>query len=86
MGKFLYAPIKLNSIKVIDNFSISFKNKGNKGAISIRFTLYGSSVCVVNAHLAAHDHMLDQRCEDYDKIVEEHKFHVKGHKEIFKHE
>lgn len=31
---------------------------GNKGAVSIRLNLYGRSVCFVNAHLAAHDHML----------------------------
>lgn len=59
---------------------------GNKGAVSIRFSLYGCSVCVVNAHLAAHDHMLDERIKDYEKIVEEHKFHVKTTQEIFQHD
>lgn len=59
---------------------------GNKGAVSIRFALYGCSVCVVNSHLAAHDHMLDERIKDYEKIVDEHKFHVKATQEIFQHE
>lgn len=43
-------------------------------------------MCVVNAHLAAHDHMLDERIKDFEKIVDEHKFHVKGMQEIFQHE
>lgn len=60
--------------------------QGNKGAVSIRFALYGCSVCVVNSHLAAHDHMLEERIKDYEKIVEEHKFHVKPTVNIFGHE
>ena len=28
---------------------------GNKGTVSIRFNLYGVSICVLNCHLAAHD-------------------------------
>lgn len=60
--------------------------QGNKGAVSIRFNLYGVSMCVVNAHLAAHDHMLDERIKDFEKIVDEHKFHVKATPEIFQHE
>lgn len=61
-------------------------SQGNKGAVSIRLNLYGVSMCVVNAHLAAHDHMLDERIKDFEKIVDEHKFHVKGTQEIFQHE
>lgn len=59
---------------------------GNKGAVSIRFSLYGCSFCLVNAHLAAHDHMLEERIKDYERIVEEQKFHVKPTKDIFGHE
>lgn len=62
------------------------RTQGNKGAVSIRFSLYGCSVCVINAHLAAHDHMLDERIKDYEKIVDEHKFHVKNKVDIFSHE
>lgn len=43
-------------------------------------------MCLVNSHLAAHDHMLEERIKDYEKIVEEHKFHVKTTRDIFGHE
>lgn len=43
-------------------------------------------MCLVNSHLAAHDHMLEERLNDYDKILQEHKFHVKGTRTIFNHE
>lgn len=59
---------------------------GNKGAVSVRMNLYGSTLCFVNAHLAAHDHMFEERINDYDKIVQEHKFHVKDTEHIFHHE
>lgn len=36
--------------------------------------------------MAAHDHMLEERIKDYEKIVEEQKFHVKPTKDIFGHE
>jgi inositol-1,4,5-trisphosphate 5-phosphatase len=32
--------------------------QGLKGAVSIRMTLYGVSLCFVNSHLSAHDHLL----------------------------
>lgn len=41
---------------------------------------------MINSHLAAHDHMLEERIKDFEKIVDEHKFHVKGTKGIFQHE
>lgn len=41
---------------------------------------------MVNSHLAAHDHMLDERIKDFEKIVDEHKFHVKHTQDIFQHE
>ncbi|EAT48128.1 AAEL000840-PA [Aedes aegypti] len=59
---------------------------GNKGAVSIRLNVYGCSICLVNSHLAAHDHMLEERINDYDKIVQEHKFHVKTKETIFDHD
>ncbi|XP_058464325.1 phosphatidylinositol 4,5-bisphosphate 5-phosphatase A isoform X7 [Malaya genurostris] len=59
---------------------------GNKGAVSIRLNVYGCSICLVNAHLAAHDHMLEERINDYEKIVQEHKFHVKTKETIFDHD
>ncbi|XP_050080452.1 phosphatidylinositol 4,5-bisphosphate 5-phosphatase A-like isoform X4 [Anopheles maculipalpis] len=59
---------------------------GNKGAVSIRLNVYGSSICLVNAHLAAHDHMLEERINDYERIVQEQKFHVKAKETIFDHD
>ncbi|XP_052862131.1 phosphatidylinositol 4,5-bisphosphate 5-phosphatase A-like isoform X2 [Anopheles cruzii] len=59
---------------------------GNKGAVSIRMNVYGSSICLVNAHLAAHDHMLEERINDYERIVQEQKFHVKAKEAIFDHD
>ncbi|XP_061509815.1 phosphatidylinositol 4,5-bisphosphate 5-phosphatase A isoform X8 [Anopheles gambiae] len=59
---------------------------GNKGAVSIRMNVYGSSICLVNAHLAAHDHMLEERINDYERIVQEQKFHVKAKETIFDHD
>lgn len=76
----------IHFMKLFSFFFLSHTNQGNKGAVSIRFSLYGVSMCVVNAHLAAHDHMLDERVKDFEKIVDEHKFHVKGTQEIFQHE
>ncbi|XP_030382320.1 inositol polyphosphate 5-phosphatase K [Scaptodrosophila lebanonensis] len=59
---------------------------GNKGAVSIRFTLYGCGLAFVVAHLAAHDHQLDERIEDYKQILENHHYHVKRYREIFDHD
>ncbi|XP_059614755.1 inositol polyphosphate 5-phosphatase K isoform X1 [Phlebotomus argentipes] len=59
---------------------------GNKGAVSIRMNIYGCSTVFLNSHLAAHDHMLDERVEDYQKIVQEHKYHVKARESIFNHD
>ncbi|XP_063700047.1 phosphatidylinositol 4,5-bisphosphate 5-phosphatase A isoform X4 [Culicoides brevitarsis] len=59
---------------------------GNKGAVSIRFNAYGSTVCVVNAHLAAHDNKLDERIEDYNSIVKDMKFNVGISRDIFSHD
>ncbi|XP_054257760.1 inositol polyphosphate 5-phosphatase K-like isoform X2 [Macrosteles quadrilineatus] len=47
---------------------------GNKGAVTFRMDLYGASVCLVNAHLAAHDGHLSERIASYNTIVENQKF------------
>uniref|UniRef100_A0A336MAV0 CSON012893 protein n=1 Tax=Culicoides sonorensis TaxID=179676 RepID=A0A336MAV0_CULSO len=59
---------------------------GNKGAVSVRFNAYGSTVCVVNAHLAAHDNKLDERIEDFNSIIKDMKFNVHVSKDIFSHD
>lgn len=48
--------------------------------------LYGCSVCVVNSHLAAHDHMLEERISDYQRIKDATKFSVKVSKSIYEHD
>lgn len=59
---------------------------GNKGAVSVRFTLYGCGLAFVVAHLTAHDHMMDERIEDYKQILENHHYHVKRYREIYDHD
>lgn len=59
---------------------------GNKGAVSVRLSIYGISMCFVNAHLSAHDDHLKDRIEDYNTIVKDHEFHVPEHTEIFFHD
>ncbi|KAL3283968.1 hypothetical protein HHI36_018139 [Cryptolaemus montrouzieri] len=59
---------------------------GNKGAVSVRLSIYGCSLCFVNSHLSAHDNHLKDRVEDYNSIVKDHEFHVPEHTEIFYHE
>ncbi|XP_067637467.1 inositol polyphosphate 5-phosphatase K [Eurosta solidaginis] len=59
---------------------------GNKGAVSIRFSLYGCALTFVVAHLAAHDQHLDERIEDYEQIMENHHYHVPHYREIYDHD
>jgi len=47
---------------------------GNKGAVSIRFNLMGSSICLVNSHLTPHDHNLVKRITDYYMIITSQQF------------
>ncbi|CAG9834673.1 unnamed protein product [Diabrotica balteata] len=59
---------------------------GNKGAVSIRLSIYGCSLCFVNAHLSAHDNHLDDRVEDYNSIIHDQEFHVPETTKIFYHD
>lgn len=59
---------------------------GNKGGVSIRFDAYQTSICVVNAHLAAHDHKLEERIQDYHQIINDHKYHVENTPNILSHD
>uniref|UniRef100_A0A6G1SEP5 Phosphatidylinositol 4,5-bisphosphate 5-phosphatase A n=1 Tax=Aceria tosichella TaxID=561515 RepID=A0A6G1SEP5_9ACAR len=49
---------------------------GNKGGVSLRFTLNGNSFCATNSHLAAHQENLQQRIQDYQSILDGTKFTI----------
>ncbi|XP_050308563.1 phosphatidylinositol 4,5-bisphosphate 5-phosphatase A-like isoform X2 [Anthonomus grandis grandis] len=59
---------------------------GNKGAVSIRLSIYGCSLCFVNSHLSAHDNQLKDRIEDYNNIIKYQEFHVEETSKIFYHD
>ncbi|KAG6440647.1 phosphatidylinositol 4,5-bisphosphate 5-phosphatase A isoform X1 [Manduca sexta] len=59
---------------------------GNKGAVSIRFNIYGCSVCIVNCHLTAHEHLLADRVNDYNTIIKQHVYHVNETSNILYHD
>ncbi|XP_037949854.1 phosphatidylinositol 4,5-bisphosphate 5-phosphatase A-like isoform X1 [Teleopsis dalmanni] len=59
---------------------------GNKGAVSIRMSLYGTGVAFVGAHLAAHDKKLKERIEDYNQIINNHHYDTNKYKTIFDHD
>ncbi|UYV63499.1 INPP5J [Cordylochernes scorpioides] len=59
---------------------------GNKGGTSLRFSVYGCSVCVVNSHLASGDDFVKQRIEDYNSIMEKQKFIDPQTRSILSHE
>ncbi|XP_026327443.1 inositol polyphosphate 5-phosphatase K-like isoform X1 [Hyposmocoma kahamanoa] len=59
---------------------------GNKGAVSIRFNIYGCSVSLVNCHLTAHEHLLADRINDYNTILKQHVYHVTQTANILYHD
>ncbi|PNF32338.1 Inositol polyphosphate 5-phosphatase K [Cryptotermes secundus] len=59
---------------------------GNKGAVTIRLSIYGCSVCLVNCHLTPHDHLLQERIADYNNIIKSQLFRAKETSNIFFHD
>ncbi len=53
---------------------------GNKGAVAVRFTVFDSSFCFVNSHLAAQATAMDRRNADYSDLSKKLLF---GSKTIF---
>ncbi|XP_078599856.1 inositol polyphosphate 5-phosphatase K-like [Branchiostoma floridae x Branchiostoma japonicum] len=47
---------------------------GNKGAVTVRMDLYGTSVCITNTHLAAHLEQNEIRIQEFHAITEAQRF------------
>eukprot|EP00088_Acartia_fossae_P057104 TRINITY_DN6657_c0_g1_i3.p1 TRINITY_DN6657_c0_g1~~TRINITY_DN6657_c0_g1_i3.p1 ORF type:complete len:340 (-),score=89.24 TRINITY_DN6657_c0_g1_i3:477-1496(-) len=59
---------------------------GNKGTVSVRFNVYGVSVCVLNSHLAAHDHQNEMRIMSYDMVLGGHTYSNENTSAIMYHD
>ena len=69
------------------NFHIFFCHfQGLKGAVSVRFKIYGVSICFVNSHLCAHDHLLQERIDEYNLTIEKLEFQQQDTPKILYHE
>ena len=54
--------------------------------VSVRWKVYGVSVCVVNSHLAAHAQFNKERIESYNNVLGSHTFKNKETEMILYHE
>jgi len=59
---------------------------GFKGAVSVRFEVYGVSYCFVDSHLSAHDNMLETRINEYNNVIDTHKFKNRDTNNILYHD
>ncbi|XP_072302210.1 inositol polyphosphate 5-phosphatase K isoform X3 [Eucyclogobius newberryi] len=58
---------------------------GNKGAVSVRFSLYGHMVCFLNCHLAAHMNYALQRVDEFEYILDTQDFDVSDTPNVLDH-
>ncbi|KAG9485866.1 hypothetical protein GDO78_008771 [Eleutherodactylus coqui] len=47
---------------------------GNKGGVTIRMSVYGHMLCFMNCHLPAHVEYINQRLDDFEKMLEAQQF------------
>lgn len=58
---------------------------GNKGAVSMRFSLYGNLVCLLNCHLMAHMNYALQRVDEFEHILETQDFDISDTPNVLDH-
>ncbi|KAF4532873.1 hypothetical protein B566_EDAN001476 [Ephemera danica] len=59
---------------------------GNKGAVSVRLVVSGVSVCLVNCHFSAHDHMKSERIAEYNTVLQSHSYTARETSHILYHD
>ncbi|XP_029468836.1 inositol polyphosphate 5-phosphatase K isoform X2 [Rhinatrema bivittatum] len=59
---------------------------GNKGGVTIRMSVYGHMVCFMNCHLPAHMENVNQRMNDFERILEEQQFEGKTIPDLLDHD
>ncbi|XP_070572000.1 phosphatidylinositol 4,5-bisphosphate 5-phosphatase A-like isoform X2 [Ptychodera flava] len=91
-GLVLLLLVKLEHVPFVRNIHTNYTRTGlgglwgNKGGVSIRFGLYGASVCIVNCHLEAHLEGWAQRNKDYVNIINDQYFEACSTKGILDHD
>jgi len=59
---------------------------GSKGCVSVRFKIYGVSVCIVNSHLAAHEQFYQDRVDSYNTVLGSHLYSTEETELILYHD
>jgi len=61
---------------------------GNKGGVTVRFSINGCHIAFVNCHLAAHEEQqyLEQRIQDYKSVVYGQEFKTEGRRRVLSHD
>eukprot|EP00092_Neocalanus_flemingeri_P025806 GFUD01027972.1.p1 GENE.GFUD01027972.1~~GFUD01027972.1.p1 ORF type:complete len:457 (-),score=93.79 GFUD01027972.1:300-1670(-) len=59
---------------------------GSKGCVSVRFKIYGVSICIVNCHLAAHEQFYQDRVDSYNTVLGSHLYSTEETELILYHD